>query len=77
VHPAVCADLIRIREWLAGVVPLKNVQVFVLNQTRAWIHGSILKFGRLLEWHREAQLFPKPPACRGERLLARTRVTAT
>ena len=76
-HPAVCADLIMVRTGLTGIATLKNVQVFVLDQARGWIYGSILKLVNLLEWHREAKLFPKPPACRCECLLTRTRVPAT
>ena len=62
-HPAVCTDLIRVLAGFTCVAPLKNVQVFVLNQARGWVHGSILKLVNLLEWHREVKLFPNPPYC--------------
>ena len=39
-HPAVCADFIRIWSGLTGVATLKNVQVFMFNQPRARVLGK-------------------------------------
>lgn len=60
-HPAPGTDLLRVGEWDAGKTTAKDVEVFVLRESRGRVPGLVGQLGKFLQGGSETKFLPQPP----------------